>query len=565
MIQYFPIVTGSLTVLGNISVSGSITTSGSITISGSITSASFASTASYWSGSIVNAESASFASTSSFVALAQSASYVLNAVSSSFATSASYWSGSIVNAESASFASTSSFVALAQSASNAVAAATASFANAFTVAGNLTAQTLVVQTITSSVDFVTGSTRFGSILGNTHVFSGSVTMNPGGLFISSSGLVGIGTITPSTLLQVTTARTNGTNVNVLTLSDTTTGVQTVGFGARIQYLSNTTSVQAAIGLEQGGSGTNNESQISFYTQNTAGALTKQLTIGSTGAATFSNSITATDGTFSSSGVDGSLGSVVRISTTNTNGNARNWAIVNTFDSYGDLNFRLSTAQGGNALVSGSTILTLSRTGAATLNGPLQVTTTSNNGIAITTNDIATLKMSSSGGSTKNWGFATTNLAASDFGIYQSTSNGGDPISAGTAKLYFTSGGNVLIGTTTDNAYKLNVSGKIFASSIVTSGNTVIINSSTPTVLNSIASGITVIRDQSYGGGCLVFYEYTQTPIIIAQAGATVFTTGSPSATQIQIADVGGGSGGITAKGGSSRNNVQLGVGTFNNS
>jgi hypothetical protein len=57
------------------------------------------------------------------------------------------------------------------------------------------------------VDFVTGSTRFGSILGNTHVFSGSVTMNPGGLFVSSSGNVGIGTITPSSKLDVTD--TNG--------------------------------------------------------------------------------------------------------------------------------------------------------------------------------------------------------------------------------------------------------------------------------------------------------------------------------------------------------------------
>ena len=95
-------------------------------------------------------------------------------------------------------AQTASFVANAQSASNAVAAQTASFANAFTVAGTLTAQTLVVQTITSSIDFVTGSTRFGSILGNTHVFSGSVTMNPGGLFVSSSGNIGIGTTNPAT-------------------------------------------------------------------------------------------------------------------------------------------------------------------------------------------------------------------------------------------------------------------------------------------------------------------------------------------------------------------------------
>jgi hypothetical protein len=259
MIQYFPIVTGSLTVLGNINVSGSITTSGSITISGSITSASFAT-----------------------------------------------------------------------SASNATNAISASYANNLTVAGTLTAQTLVVQTVTSSVIYSSGSNVFGNSLANTQTFTGSVLIT--------------------------------------------------------------------------------------------------------------GSITATEGNFLGSGVDGSLGSVVRISTTNTNGNARNWALVNTFDSYGDLNFRISTAQGGNALVSGSTILTLSRTGAATLNGTLQVTTTSYNGITITTNDVATLKMTNSAGSTKNWGFATTNTAASDFGIYQSTSNGGDAINAGTPRLYFNGAG-----------------------------------------------------------------------------------------------------------------------------
>jgi len=136
MILNSPTISGSLTVTGN------ILTSGSITLSGSIASASYAATA-------------------SFVALAQSASYVLTAQTASF----------VANAQ------TASFVALAQSASNAVSAQTASFANAFTVAGNLTAQTLVVQTITSSVDFVTGSTRFGSILGNTHVFTGSILLN----------------------------------------------------------------------------------------------------------------------------------------------------------------------------------------------------------------------------------------------------------------------------------------------------------------------------------------------------------------------------------------------------
>ena len=50
------------------------------------------------------------------------------------------------------------------------------------VTGSITAQTLIVQTITSSVDFVTGSTRFGSISANTHVFTGSMSVSGSGTF-----------------------------------------------------------------------------------------------------------------------------------------------------------------------------------------------------------------------------------------------------------------------------------------------------------------------------------------------------------------------------------------------
>jgi hypothetical protein len=92
-----------------------------------------------------------------------------------------------------------------------------------------------------------------------------------------------------------------------------------------------------------------------------GAITLATALSGT-SANFSSSISSTEGIFSSSGIDGSFGSVVRISTTDTNGNARNWALVNTFESYGDLNFRVSTAQGGNALTAGSTIMTLNRSG-----------------------------------------------------------------------------------------------------------------------------------------------------------------------------------------------------------
>ena len=131
MILNSPYISGSLTVTGNIIASGSIT------LSGSVASASFA-------------------------ASATSASYALSATTASYA----------------------------------IKAVTASYSDALTVAGTLTAQTLVVQTITSSVDFVTGSTRFGSILGNTHVFTGSVNItgsnfNIGGTTITDSNLVNI--------------------------------------------------------------------------------------------------------------------------------------------------------------------------------------------------------------------------------------------------------------------------------------------------------------------------------------------------------------------------------------
>jgi hypothetical protein len=199
---YQPTITGSLAVSGSVIVNGTVTAT---SFSGLLTgTASLATTASY----AVVATSASHAASASNALAAQSASYVLNAVSSSY----------ILNAQSASIATTAltaSFVENAQTASyvlNAVSssfALTASSADNLLVRNTLTAQTLVVQTITSSVDFVTGSTRFGSILGNTHVFSGSVTMNPGGLFVSSSGLVGIGTTTPSYLLDVRSSASSG--------------------------------------------------------------------------------------------------------------------------------------------------------------------------------------------------------------------------------------------------------------------------------------------------------------------------------------------------------------------
>lgn len=159
------------------------------------------------------------------------------------------------NAVSASYALTSTT------------ATTASYADNLLVKGAITAQTLVVQTITSSVDFVTGSTKFGSIGSNTHVFtgsmsvSGSLTVNgnttsqniyvpavggeimtagsSNGLFIGGTGLdyttlkttgteriritsggaVGIGTSSPSKRLEVYEDNSSTSNITGLKITN----------------------------------------------------------------------------------------------------------------------------------------------------------------------------------------------------------------------------------------------------------------------------------------------------------------------------------------------------------
>ena len=98
----------------------------------------------------------------------------------------------------------------------------------------------------------------------------------------------------------------------------------------------------------------------------------------------------------------------------------------------------------------TTHFSISNIGATTIN------TTTNNGITITTPDVATLKMTNSSGGTKNWGFATTNLSVSDFGIYQSTSGGGDPISAGSPILYFNGTGSATFSSSVTASNELSI-------------------------------------------------------------------------------------------------------------
>jgi hypothetical protein len=69
-----------------------------------------------------------------------------------------------------------------------------------TTTGTITATTLVVETITSSISSITGSTNFGSLVTDTHKFTGSLNVT-GALYVAT-GSVGIGTLNPSSPLEI---------------------------------------------------------------------------------------------------------------------------------------------------------------------------------------------------------------------------------------------------------------------------------------------------------------------------------------------------------------------------
>lgn len=161
------IVSNTFPYTGSAEISGSLTVIGPVISTTGYTGFLFGTSS--WANNVVSSSYAITASQAiNSISASQSqnsisASYVLSALSASFAASSSQ-SQNAVTASYVFNSISSSFAATASSADN------------LTVRGTLTAQTIVVQTITSSIDIVTGSTQFGTLFTNTHIFTGSVRM-----------------------------------------------------------------------------------------------------------------------------------------------------------------------------------------------------------------------------------------------------------------------------------------------------------------------------------------------------------------------------------------------------
>lgn len=169
MILNSPYITGSLTVTGNANIQGALTVTGSL--SGTAATSSFALT-------LQGTGSVGFATTGAFSATSGSASSRLTQIEQVYATTGS-----------------NSF------------RATQSITGSLTVTGQIIAQTLNVQQVTSSIVYSSGSNVFGCDINSRQVFTGSFYQT--GSVASFSTCVGIGTVAPSYQLDMT----GGTTVN----------------------------------------------------------------------------------------------------------------------------------------------------------------------------------------------------------------------------------------------------------------------------------------------------------------------------------------------------------------
>jgi hypothetical protein len=182
MVQYFPEITGSLKINGSLSVSGPMSITGSIAGTSSLASNALL---------LDGTGSVGFTTTGSFTATSSSLSSRTTQIESVYATTGS-----------------NSF------------RATQSITGSLTVTGQIIAQTLNVQQVTSSIVYSSGSNTFGCDINSRQTFTGSFYQT-GSVAVFSNNL-GIGVSQPSSPLSI--GGTFNGNTPLICITGTGTGV-----------------------------------------------------------------------------------------------------------------------------------------------------------------------------------------------------------------------------------------------------------------------------------------------------------------------------------------------------
>jgi hypothetical protein len=306
-----------------------------------------------------------------------------------------------------------------------------------TVTGQVVAQTLNVQQVTSSIVYSSGSNIFGNTLGNTQQFTGSLQVTGSTHYVL--GNVGVGTTTPSSSLHVTD------------------GYVLIGIDKGVRFDSSGATGHPELSVDSGAA-------LNF--KNTSGGT--NLTIANSGASTFASSATA--GAFLTNAASGTAGQeAIRINNDNgyigffngANNTRSGYIQGNTTDvtiaTSPSTPLILATANAEKMRITSGGLVGIGTNNPASL---LQVyglgVTAANAVIQVTgTTNYAAYRMNNSGGdfyigieNSGGTGFGTTAYGRVIF------ADGAYPLilfSAGIERMRITSGGNVGIGTTSPDA------------------------------------------------------------------------------------------------------------------
>ena len=347
-----------------------------------------------------------------------------------------------------------------------------------TVTGQVIAQTLNVQQVTSSIVYSSGSNVFGNTSDNVHQFTGSVNV--------SNGITGTltGNASTATSASYATFAANADTVDSLQASqflrsdtsDTTSGNLTIQGTLNVGTISNggefyltAGSGFEAINLNSSYTYTDTlrvsrirtiEGTEVFNTNGGNPYLTGNVGIGTTSPLSALSVVTNADNGNNSEYTQ----TKITIGNQAYPSSIRAYRYGGSYLNGLDLYYNDGTEKLGLRLNSAGNV------GIGTTNPStkLHINTSVENTAALVINSTAATGAGGTGlailndhtaAGARNWGIVTENVAFGDFGIFQSNEKGGNPISAGTAKFYIKNDGNIGIGTIAPEQ-KLHVEGTI---------------------------------------------------------------------------------------------------------